>query len=893
MAGTIQRSFAAGEIGPDLYARADQVKYATGLRTCRNMVVQKHGGAVNRGGLRFCAVARDGALTKPRIIPFAFDETQTYAIEFGVGYLRFLRDGELLTVSGVTAWNSATAYEIGDLASSGGVNYYCIADHTNQAPPDAGYWYALTGDVYEIPSPYAEADLPRIQRVQSADVVTLTHSGYKTRELLRYGETRWVLRVASFLPGITHPTGVTGTPISGSGVYRYKVTAIDADTYEESLAGLRETTFSVTGATNADPCVLEIVSHDLENGDEVYIDEIGGMTELNGRRFVVDVIDSDNIELRDVDSTDYGTYTSGGTSARTHVRLISGPPDGNNPIEIEWDAVPNAVEYNVYKSRASNGIYGYVGTAAETLFNDYGSELNPMDKSIQPPIYRDPFTKSGENPAVCSYYQQRLVLANVPSDKEKVWTSRTGEYHNFSISRPSQDDDAVTFSLAGRQVNEIRHVVDIGGRMVVLTSGAEWVVNGDANGALVPTAIGAVTRAYNGAAWVQPAMVSDSLLYIQDAGNIVRDFRVAESGVGYASRDLSIFAPHLFEGFEIVDCAYAQVPNSVVWFVRSDGVLLGLTYLPEHDVWGWHRHDTAGGKVESICVIRENRVDIVYATVLREFSYGSTRTIERLDDRRIADQRTDAFFVDSGVTYDGRDLAHGSARLTGGSTWQANDIMTLQATGASFDAGMVGKRAWLRSEDEQARVEITAYSSSGIVTVRAVVAVPESLREAWVTDWALCTDTVTGLDHLEGATVAALADGFVQSQQVVSGGAVTFANQWGVIHVGLPIEADIETLDMDSPDSRDPLVGRRKNITEVGVYVKETRGLWAGSDADHLTIYKQRATETMNDPIALKTGLAPIIIQSTWTDHGRVFIRQPEPLPMTILAVVPRGFSGG
>jgi len=133
-----QRSFTAGEIAPSLYARTDIVQYLTGLRTCRNFLIKKHGGASNRSGTKYVVSTKYAAKTA-RLIPFIFSTDQTYMIEVGDLYMRFIRNGAQVTVSGVTAWSAVTAYVIGDLASRLGVNYYCIAAHTNQQLPNATY----------------------------------------------------------------------------------------------------------------------------------------------------------------------------------------------------------------------------------------------------------------------------------------------------------------------------------------------------------------------------------------------------------------------------------------------------------------------------------------------------------------------------------------------------------------------------------------------------------------------------------------------------------------------------------------------------------------------------------------------------------------------------------
>jgi hypothetical protein len=133
-----QRSFGGGELAPALYARTDQLKYATGLRTCRNMIVRRHGGASNRPGTAFIAEAKDSALAV-RLVRFVRDGTaigDTYVLEVGSGYIRFYQNGARVATSGVAAWVNATAYAIGDLVTQAGVTYYCVSAHTSATATD-------------------------------------------------------------------------------------------------------------------------------------------------------------------------------------------------------------------------------------------------------------------------------------------------------------------------------------------------------------------------------------------------------------------------------------------------------------------------------------------------------------------------------------------------------------------------------------------------------------------------------------------------------------------------------------------------------------------------------------------------------------------------------------
>src|SRR5262245_55111460 len=153
----IQRSFAAGELAPALHARADQAKYVSGLKKCQNFIVRREGGVSVRPGTRFVGACKDNGTGK-RLMRYTSEPPgSSVLIEIGAGYLRFFLNGGPVTVAGVPAWSGVTAYVPGDLVLQGGVNYYCHTANTNQVPPNAGFWYALTGNLYEIPTPYGPA----------------------------------------------------------------------------------------------------------------------------------------------------------------------------------------------------------------------------------------------------------------------------------------------------------------------------------------------------------------------------------------------------------------------------------------------------------------------------------------------------------------------------------------------------------------------------------------------------------------------------------------------------------------------------------------------------------------------------------------------------------------
>ncbi|MDD5176261.1 MAG: hypothetical protein PHQ05_07570 [Sterolibacterium sp.] len=206
---TLQRSFAGGEVSPEMFGRNDDAKYQAGLARCRNFIVKPQGPAENRPGFAFVRAVKDST-KKVRLIPFTYSTTQTMVIEMGAGYFRF---------------------------------------HTQGATLMSG------GSPYEIANPYAEADLFDVHFVQSADVLTLVHPNYAPRELRRLGATNWQLSTLSFAAPIAAPGAPTLVAAGHTAVkytYYYVVTAVDADGVSESAASASSSVGSnlfETGAT--------------------------------------------------------------------------------------------------------------------------------------------------------------------------------------------------------------------------------------------------------------------------------------------------------------------------------------------------------------------------------------------------------------------------------------------------------------------------------------------------------------------------------------------------------------------------------------------------------------------------------------------------------------------
>lgn len=470
---------------------------------------------------------------------------------------------------------------------------------------------------------------------------------------------------------------------------------------------------------------------------------------------------------------------------------------------ISWTAVAGASRYNVYKY--SGGLYGYIGQTTSTSIIDDNITAN-IAKT--PPIYESLFAATGDYPAAVTYFEQRRCFAGTINKPQNLWMTKSGTESAMSYSLPTRDDDRIAFRVAAREANVIRHMVPLG-NLVLLTSAAEWRVTSVNTDALTPSSVSVRPQSYIGANNVQPLIVNNNLLYAAARGGHVRELAYNWQASGYITGDVSLRAPHLFDGLDVVDAAYQKSPQPICWFVSSNGKLLGLTYVPEQQVGSWHQHDT-DGTFESIAVVAEGTDDVLYAVVRRTVNGASVRYIERMASRLFATQ-ADAFYVDAGVSYSG--------------------------------------------------TPISTISS--------------------------------GLSHLEGKTVSILADGAVHPQRVVTGGTVTLDVEASKIQIGLPYQSDLQTLPLAAQIDGAFGQGRAKNINKVWLRVYRSSGIFAGPSENELTEAKQRTTEPYGSPPALKSDEIEIMVKPSWGDSAQIFIRQSDPLPLTIVSMTMEVAVGG
>ena len=921
MVKLVQPSFASGEIAPRLYGRVDISKYSIALRTAKNAIVYPSGGIANRPGTKFVGPAKAHS-TNVRLIPFEASSSDTYALEFSNLAMRPIRNGGHVletakTISGATSANpvvitaNSHGYENGDEVRITEVvgmtqlnqNRYLVSNKTtntfelqSQATGvnvngSAFTSYSSAGKaerVHTVVTPYAHGDLAELKYAQSGDVLTLVHPSYDVRELSRTGHTTWSLTTPTFEPQITFPTGLSASPATGGSInFAYKVVAVAEDTLEQSLPGI-VSTVALTAATQANPCVITSNSHALNNGDTIHIASVVGMTELNDRRFVVANKTTNTFELRGEDSTGHTAYSSGGTFARDFTSANSAAMSTTNTITISWTAVAGAEKYDIFKE--DNGIYGFIGSSTSTEFTD--DNIDP-DLTDTPPQQKNPFFGANNKPSCVSYYQQRRVFGNTNNKPDTIFYTQTGNQSNFNVSSPSRDDDAITAALSALQLNEIRHFVPQSD-LLCLTSGAEWKINAGSDVAFSASTIRQNPQTYIGSSHVPPLICGGAVLYVQDRGSMVRNLGYTLESDSYSGGDLTILSSHLFEDKTVKEWGYQQIPHSVVWVARSDGAMLTLTYNKEQEVVAWTRHDTLGN-YKSVCSVPESSdvEDAVYCVVERTVNGNTVQYVERVHTRYFDDVR-DAFFVDSGLSLDNPVTITGATSANpvvitaashgfeNGDEVDISDVTTgVNSAGAATGMSQINDLRFTVANKTTNTFELSGINGSAFTAYTSGGEVRKAVT------------SISGLDHLEGETLACLADGNVVAGLTVSSGAVTLSRAASRVHMGLGYTTDLETLDLNYTTKAGTIQGRLKKVSKVILRFEDTRGGFVGPDADNLVEMKQREFELLGQPTQLITGDREVVITPDWNTGARIFIRQTDPLPLTLLAVVPDVAVGG
>jgi len=268
------------------------------------------------------------------------------------------------------------------------------------------------------------------------------------------------------------------------------------------------------------------------------------------------------------------------------------------------------------------------------------------------------FSDTTGHPSCVSFFEQRLVFAGTTAEPQTLYFSKSGDYENMTAGVNA--DDAMIYTIASNQVNVIRFL-KTQRTLIVGTVGGEFTVSADGTDAAVtPTNITIKRQSSYGSANVDAIAAGNAVLFLQRAKRKIRELSYNFDVDGYQAADLTILNDVVTKT-GVNEMTYQQSPDSILWCVRDDGVLAGLTYLRGEEVIAWHRHILGGAfgsgsaVVESVASISGSlNEDELWVIVKRTINGATKRYIECFADFDFDETTpTDFRFLDSHLTYSG------------------------------------------------------------------------------------------------------------------------------------------------------------------------------------------------------------------------------------------------
>jgi hypothetical protein len=837
-------SFNAGELSPKLDARIDFEKYGSGCRTLQNALVEPYGAAVRRAGTQFIASTKTAG-TKARLIGFKFSVTTSFVLEFGAGYVRFYSNGAQVAVAGVPV---------------------------------------------EVATPYGEADLFELQTCQINDVVYIAHPDFPTQKLSRVSDTSWTLAAAAFyypplldentdagktlklndaslttdwvtatayvvgdvrdfdgaiyICLIAHTSGTFATDLAALKWERYNLLTASVATFQAGhvgsywqLAHLREAYFITQEITvpadwlTATAYVVGDIRRETATNYVCLVDHTSGTfaTDLAADKWAISEADitSQSISVRG----DWNVRTYGVWSADV---LIQRSLDGG----VTWESIRK------FSGRADRNVDASGTQVEDSLFRVVVNDIDP--------------------PATPGETTPRVVIEAV---------------------------DAYVYGLV-----KILGVIDnVNARVEIIDaplSDAEtpyWAEGAwsDVRGFPRAVTLHEQRLCFGGTAH-QPQTVW---------GSVTGDFENFARGTD----DTDSFAYTLG----------ATEFNAILWFVSQDRLLIG-TSAGEWAMWSGDQsipitpsavkvaqQSSYGSKPAGAALLVNDLVLFVQrqGRKIREFKYAYEKDGYVAPDLTLLSEHVTKGGVVQ-MAYQGGEerqilwVVTGNGELVG-MTYQRDQDVT--AWHRHPTDGVVESVATIygAADDE---VWLVVRRTVGGAQVRYVERLNPAKwtakKDAYFVDCGktysgASTSTVTGLSHLEGRTVAVLADGAVETNKVVAGGSITLDNASTTVQVGLPFETVIKPMRIDTDPALGNVQGIVKQVRNLVLRFMDTLGCKYGDGRGAYEAVQFRDTDdVMDDSPALFTGDKEVQFPGEFETEGDVVVKQDQPLPLTLLAIV-------
>lgn len=863
-----QTNFSLGEISPKMYGGFDLEQYGAATKTCLNFIPSHLRCLTRRPGTYFIRELEDSD-KESRLIPFQYSNQQSYVLELNEGSVRFYKDqGIILQSRGIDNGNFSTNIDGWTDISSGGVlntisynsmddrlslNYgemvgYAAAVYgpikhsgimnytltlsvygggvtVNIGTSSAGSQYltqavstgvdqtvsftatsntdlyitilsvnnaevdsiSLNTPPYKINIPYSEEEIQELHYEQSFDVIFLAHPSYKPARIVRLGHDQWYFEYISFDENPYMDINRTTTTLTPS--------AITGSITVTSSAAL-------FASTDVGRTIRYRAGNEAIFGDNLL--QYPG----TAAQIFFDVtfypVTSAKVTVTFISGTGSRTlksYTASSSPSAGQFTII-----GNQVKTGDTASDTDIVE--IRETNSGTGVWGYGTITAYTSATQVTVlVVNPLNGTNASTQWRlGAWSATTGYPATVTLFEQRLFFANTETQPNTLWGSRTASFYDYAPDNEAKkdqvdDDTSITFTLNTPAINWLK------GNQALIAGCQDGIIQSSgSNGPITATSVYTKKDLSIESSTVMPVVSHNTTIHVEHLQKRIHALSYGLSSYGFQEADLSNFSDHLIENSEIKAITFSSVPNSLLWSITEAGKLLSCLFRPDKGLIGWTRHQIGGtnAKVKSLAAIPGAGYSELWVIVDRTVDGNTVKYVEVMQPDFEFQDLEEAFFVDSGISYNGS--------------------------------------------------PISSFSN---------------------------------LDHLEGETVSVLADGAVHPDCVVTAGAITLDNTYSVVHAGLSYNSDVETLQLEGGSRVGTSQTTISRIFEVGIRLYNTVNMKVGDNFTEMNRRTFRSTaDDLGEAVPLFTGDYIFKYNGTFSPEYKLAIRQDQPLPMTILAMI-------
>ena len=522
------------------------------------------------------------------------------------------------------------------------------------------------------------------------------------------------------------------------------------------------------------------------------------------------------------------------------------------------------------------------------------------------------FSDTTGHPSCVSFFEQRLVFAGTTDEPQTLYFSKSGDYENMTTG--TNADDAMVYTIASNQVNKIRYLKAVR-TLLIGTTGGEFSVSADGTDAAVtPTNVTIKRQSSFGAANVDAQPAGNAVLFLQRAKRKIRELAYNFDVDGYVAPDMTILAEHVTEG-GLTQIAYQQEPNQIIYGVRGDGEMVGLTYQREQQVTAWHRH-IFGGRFGIATITVSDYANIATANkIILSKSDGTTVTFTSTTGTA----GTNEFKTETSNNATATNLktainAHADFTATVASAVVTVTETSHESTGyltiKTFDSirlttvnegkSQIESAAVIPTDDTEYQVWVIVKRTVNGITRRYVEYLNVfdfdkndkttfNFLDSALSYSGAAVTTLSGLDHLEGQVVGVLTDGATHPNRTVTSGAISLDRSATSVKVGLNYTSLLQTMRLNAGSQDGTSQGKTKRIYDITVRMFETIGVEVGSNlSDMERIPFRNSADLMDEGIPPFTGDKQVEFRGNYETDGFIYVRQTQPLPFTILSLYPR-----